>query len=296
MAEGIEVETGGLAEAAARILAPPGGRRARRAAVRGFLAYLDQSPCRHGCYRSADGQAFLLTLLVPGGTAVLMLSDPGTAPGAHERLLHWWLAAQPAGRFHYLQSLLDPAWEARARLVESAGFRRLTRLVYLERSASYPWVETADPPKVAWVTQAEVGDGPFAATLPETYIESGDCPELTGLRPIESVLASHKAAGPFEGSLWHLLKVEGELAGCLLLSRLPQGTGLEVVYMGLVPRFRGQGWGRALLTRAVLACQVRNLPQLTLVVDARNTAAQRLYRGFGFQPTAERDAYLRFDA
>jgi ribosomal protein S18 acetylase RimI-like enzyme len=125
-----------------------------------------------------------------------------------------------------------------------------------------------------------------------TYNDSLDCPELTGLRPIEDILAGHRAAGQFDPRLWELFLVDDEPAGCLLLAPLHTAPSLEVVYMGVVPEHRGRGVGDALLRRALQQCREHGARLLTLAVDGRNAPAKRLYERFGLKTVARRDAYL----
>ncbi len=53
--------------------------------------------------------------------------------------------------------------------------------------------------------------------------------------------------------------------------------------MGLLPEWRGQGWGSRLIESALGACPRRGFTRIELDVYAHNTAAIALYRKFGFQ-------------
>ena len=101
------------------------------------------------------------------------------------------------------------------------------------------------PPAVApqaWTAFTRHTYDEFAATLLATYEESLDCPELSNLRPIDDIISGHQASGHFDSGLWELLHLEGRIAGCLLLSPLRRTSAAEVVYMGVVPEFRGDSY------------------------------------------------------
>jgi ribosomal protein S18 acetylase RimI-like enzyme len=53
--------------------------------------------------------------------------------------------------------------------------------------------------------------------------------------------------------------------------------------MGLLPRWRGQGWGTRLIETALGACRPRGFTRIELDVYAHNSAAIALYRKLGFQ-------------
>ena len=54
------------------------------------------------------------------------------------------------------------------------------------------------------------------------------------------------------------------------------------LFMGLVPEFRGKGFGEWLLRQAVQAADVFGLRRIELGVFATNTGAAALYRKVGF--------------
>src|SRR5690606_23180661 len=107
---------------------------------------------------------------------------------------------------------------------------------------------------------------------------------LTDKRPPSAVIASHKATGAFDPTLWELALLDDRPVGCVLLSPVsPQGV-IEVVYMGVAASVRRRGVGRLLLRRAVALSRERRMQRLTLVVDERNAPARALYARFDFQP------------
>jgi mycothiol synthase len=288
-----------LPEALGYVLAVPGtGRRADRRQVRSFLDYLTGCSMRwegFWCRQGSSITGACVTLLLPGATAIVMLPTPGELgilPDTQARIASAVLDSLRPRRLHYAQALLAPEADAQRQLLEGLGFRYLAPLAYLERPAAYPWV---DPPPVdpdAWLAFGPAVQPEFAATLLATYEDSQDCPELTGLRPIDDIIAAHQASGAFDPALWELLRIDGASAGCILLSRLTDSQALEVVYMGVVPKFRRRGVASWLLRRALERCREVGANRLTLVVDDRNVPAKRVYERFGLRPVTRRDAYL----
>ncbi|MGD8450618.1 MAG: GNAT family N-acetyltransferase [Phycisphaerae bacterium] len=288
-----------LDEALAWLLAAPGtGELAGEGQVQYFREYLAQTPVTWAGQRVCVGTqvaALSLVLLLPGRTGIVMFPTPGELgidPRAQRELAAQTVAELAPERLHYLQALLQPDAEGQRNLLVELGFQHLAPLVYRQRDATYPWV---DPPRLTdaqWVTfSAETHDA-FATTVLATYEDSLDCPELGGLRPIDDILAAHQACGVFDAGHWELLWRPDGPAGCLLLSRLPQTSALEVVYMGVVPACRGQGVGALLLRRALQQTREARVRRLTLVVDDRNEPAKRLYDAFGLRAVTRRDAWL----
>jgi mycothiol synthase len=287
-----------LPAALARVLAPPGGRLAGRAQIESFRAYLEESAVGWDGLRQGSPtapQALTVALLLPGRTALLLLPEPGEHgidAAAQAELTTAALARLKRRRLHFAQVLLEAAASARRAVLERAGFVALAPLAYLERDVMYPWVAPPAPEAAEWVSFTEDTRGLFATTILATYEASLDCPELTGLRPIDDVLASHQASGRFDPALWELALVGGAPAGGLLLARHTRGALVEIVYMGVTPDFRRQGVGRLLLARAFAQARATGAQRLTVVVDERNTPAQALYAGFGLAQVAQRSAWF----
>lgn len=234
-------------------------------------------------------------MLPPGKTAVVLLACPGrkgVTDADQTTVTLEGMAALARRRLYYAQALLEPDDAARRSLLGRLRYKYLSSLHYLERDALYPW---ADPPATdrgEWVAYGPQTHDRFAATIQGTYGQSLDCPRLNGLRPIEAVMAGHRAAGRFDPRLWQLVRVDGRDAGCILLAQLTHGPLVEVVYMGVRPEFRGRRIGDLLLRRALELTRQSSAKQLTLVVDERNEPARRVYERFGFKQLTVRDAYL----
>jgi ribosomal protein S18 acetylase RimI-like enzyme len=193
------------------------------------------------------------------------------------------------------QVLLDPGDASNRRLFESAGFRWLSQLIYLQRSLgrapSLP--APALPVGFAWETYSAGGHERFAQTIQSSYQNSLDCPALNGLRSMTDVMAGHQAAGEFDPAWWLLLREHEALRAVLLLARSPHSEMAELVYLGLVPEARGRGIGGVLMRQALHLAARGGCARLSLAVDAQNTPALKLYYRHGLQRLCARDAMIR---
>jgi mycothiol synthase len=292
-----------LEDVLARVLAPPGrATRASGAHVRSFAAYLSTCALEWAAWRYHREQrqtALLFVLFLPGKTAIAMFPAPGDVdivPEDQQRLLAAGLEQLAFRELYYVQSLVEPQAADKHNMLRAAGFQYVTQLIYLQRAVAVPRFDPPRAQEATWLAYARRHHSAFAQMLLATYEDSRDCPELTGLRSIDAVIASHKAAGEFDPALWEIACVNGEHAGCVLLSRLTCGPLLEVVYMGVAPAWRRRGLGKLLLRRALEHCQAVGASELTAVVDRRNAPARQLYARFGFKPTAQREAYIHVSA
>lgn len=249
-----------------------------------------------------DGRAIsaCAQLTSPGRTATVVLPscDPqfGGAEVAGELLLR--MRNTLTSRGILLQQVLlaadMPALPEAEAVLKEASFEFLAELLYLElRLADH--LPTPEPPhtdQLTWVAYRPELHDRLAAVVQGTYQGSLDCPGLTGRRPIEDVLASHRAAGIFRADRWLLAEFGDRPAGCLLMSRAPLSNALEVVYMGLLPWGRGRRWGRALLVKAEQLARQAGAERITLAVDQANIPAVGLYRRYGFAPRHQRRAWI----
>jgi GNAT superfamily N-acetyltransferase len=191
-----------------------------------------------------------------------------------------------------LEVLVDSTAEDVARALEGCGFRYLTRLTYMNRSIPGPPFDSEYACDLQWDCYAPERDGLFLRALEATYTESLDCPELTGIRTTEEVLAGHRATGVFDPANWWVVRQGDEPAGVLLLCGVPRQAALEIVYLGVAQTVRGKGFGDALVHRAVDTCRAIGAKDLTLAVDGRNRPARVLYQRWHFRPVALRDAWI----
>ncbi|GMU82717.1 MAG: hypothetical protein AMXMBFR47_25880 [Planctomycetota bacterium] len=280
-----------LDDALRAVLAPPGASNASRAALRTFRDYLAAMNVRCGGVYDPDlgPQSSAVAVRLPGRSAVALV--PFGDPARYAKSLEALLAQLRASELVFVQALIEPDASGKAAALNRAGFRRITQMIYLERDATYPWVDPPAPHAV-WIPYAPATHARFRTVIERSYIDSADCPELTTLRTTDDAIASHAVAGVSGSEHWELLSIDGLDAGALLLSTIAGPRAIEVTYMGLVPELRGRRLGGMLLQRALQRARALSARLVTIVVDERNTKAHALYERFGFRAVAARDAYL----
>ncbi|MCX5139049.1 MULTISPECIES: GNAT family N-acetyltransferase [unclassified Streptomyces] len=130
-------------------------------------------------------------------------------------------------------------------------------------------------------------DGAIAAYA-ESLVTRGASRE-TALRAARASHAGHLPDGlATEGARLHLLVHEGERAGYVWVARFEMHPGLTVGYVFDVEvdeRFRGRGFGRALMLQAERLALAAGDVRLGLHVVTANTPAVRLYESLGYEPT-----------
>lgn len=275
--------------------------------VTAFLEYaramsLDAGPqwfCR------ADGRAISACTAVEssGRSAILLLGVPDDRPGfldGQVQLIERAAACLAERGNRLIQALIEVDDGFNRRALERAGFLDIAVLEYLElKMISAPLRAAALPPpeyrqaSLTWLDYGEKTHTRFADLIRATYEDSRDCPGLSDLREIEDVIAGHKATGRFSPHRWHLLLIEDVPAACILLSENPLRPVLELVYMGVHPRFRGRGLGRYILDKGLEWASAERFHTVTLAVDARNAPARDLYRLAGFVRATSRRALVR---
>jgi ribosomal protein S18 acetylase RimI-like enzyme len=208
----------------------------------------------------------------------------------------------------------------RLALLES-GMQKLTNLFQMclepVREAQLPKQEKLSGEAVAggsWTSFRSVDRTRWIAWLERTYQQSADCPELNGVRSAEATLEGYLAtsrypeatpsersiaqpigAAPDERPAWQALIVDPnapeEIAAGFLLAQTADRVW-ELAYMGVDPRYRGRGFGKKLLQRAIATVAAQGGQRLWLAVDVRNHFAIRLYQQHGFFIFRELEAWF----
>lgn len=183
------------------------------------------------------------------------------------------------------QTLLDTDQKRESRELREAGFPHLTDLLFLHREFAAEFPDEALPAGLTVEVFDESSNANlFAKTLEQTWIGTLDCPELDGSRTGLEALVSHRLSGTFDPSRWWLFRLQGRVAGVLLMTAHPPDNRVwELVYIGIVPAFRGQRLGAALLRHALKTAGSYGADEVVLAVDIRNHPAMVIYRQFGFR-------------
>lgn len=202
-----------------------------------------------------------------------------------------------ASAVQFGQVLLSVEESAASGWLADYGFETAAELYFLARSLEEddsPAAPERLPETFETFDETRNADR-FARVIEQTYAESLDCPSLNGSRSGVDALAGHRLSGEFHPRGWRLYQDrQGRDAAVLLLNEHPDQDAVELVYFGVVPEFRGQGWGERILADAVSLARSWDRAALFLAVDAGNVFANRLYARFGFQEVARRVCWLRF--
>lgn len=234
------------------------------------------SPMRHpaGRLRTTEDAA-LLTTAVRSATA--------------------WLSA---GDVHLAQALLPIEDLARRESFEEAGYTHLTNLLYLVRETQ----DVLDEPATRLtlllpLTESDFAAGlaEFRAVLEQTYVDSKDCPAIKELQGLDDAIANYQGIGQFSPDNWFLVRRDQIAVGTLILAEHGSGANLtvELVYVGISPRARGQQLGGEVVRHALrIACE-RGATRMVLAVDAANQPALGMYAACGFGVWDERAVMVR---
>jgi ribosomal protein S18 acetylase RimI-like enzyme len=236
-----------------------------------------------------------LGLVSPGRAALMLVPPP--APGVLSRTAvgHSLTVARKASASRglvLLQILQTPEDTELTGCLQQAGFANITTLLYMQRNLLPNIPARGDECSLRYVAFNCERVPAFCKTLARTYEGSLDCPELSGLRRPEDILASHRSAGEFDPNLWWLALRQDEPVGVLLLAPLRGGEIMEIVYLGVAQGARGTGVGDCLLNHAVAEGKRRCAQTMALAVDKRNAPALRLYARWGFSAIGERAAWI----
>lgn len=234
-----------------------------------------------------------VSLWVPTAGRTALFYAPQTAPrdvitqSAQVQCIKQAVRDAAAAGMALGQVILPPEAGATAELYRHADFSDLATLLYMRRNRPLFKPSFVLPPEFTLETYTPARRAEFARTIEASYCQTLDCPRLSGLRPMEDVMAGHQA-NAFDPALWFLLKRNGQNTGVLLLAHRRESATLELVYLGLTVMNRRIGLGAQLVKLALLTSIRVRAATITLAVDRANSPAVHLYRRQHFQPTAER--------
>ena len=208
------------------------------------------------------------------------------------RLLRELDAALYAAGIELAQTLLAPEDAVAAATLRAGGYEHAADLLYMGAELDcFPDSPLALPFELGSLPAANEND--LADLIEQTYIGTLDCPRIDGLRNTADVLAGYRAVGESGERLWRLVRAEGQVVGCLLLADHPATRQWEIVYVGLVPRVRGRGWGLELTRHAQWLARAAGCERLVLAVDAANEPAIRIYSSAGFRAWDRRGVWIK---
>jgi ribosomal protein S18 acetylase RimI-like enzyme len=224
-------------------------------------------------------EAVALAVINPGKTAMFFVSPARTDAEScrASALIDTVSGGLTSAGVHLAQTLLDVHDRDEEDVFARAGFHRLATLSYLER----PLRARVAPTAPQWP-----GDITLQGYQPSLH-------GLRGCRETSDILDGHRAAGAFDASLWTLLLIDDRPSGALLLNPAVDGSGIELVYLGLAPWARGRKLGQRLLRHGLLQATRRPERVMTLAVDEANAPALALFQREHFRPVLRRVAMIR---
>lgn len=246
------------------------------------------------CQESGRLAGAVLAQRQPGKTAAVWL--PRLAPGAPTEWAHALMAAAcgwiQGQSVVVAQTLLATVPELDRQVLKAAHFTHLAELLYLAvTSDRFP--ERRPAGMLRFVPGKAAGEEHLAAIVEATYEATRDCAALDGVRQIGDVLDGYRTLGHSGTEEWFLVRYGSQDAGCLILADHPQQGNLELVYMGILPTWRGRGWGIEVAQWAEWRARLRGRERLVLAVDAENGPALAAYVAAGFRAWDQQSVYIR---
>jgi mycothiol synthase len=232
------------------------------------------------------------------GRATLLMGPPRWRPGVNARhvaeLVAGALLESKRRGASIAQVMLDPQHRAVQRAMLDSGFEDIAELVYLSRQVRNPIAGRILSDQFRLWRYDRATHFRFGQCIERTYVDSLDCPRLNGRRAIDDIIDGHKAAGEFDPELWMLLSdLDNVDLGVLLLNRLHDRQGYELVYIGLTPEARGRKLADALIRTALNTLATEGGGQIITACDATNAPARKLYHRHGFGQMYARRALVR---
>lgn len=189
-----------------------------------------------------------------------------------------WIAAAGATMAQCLTQLEDRASQ---QLLEQVGFERLTDLACwqhtLEEIPHAVLPDDCEP-----VPYSPENAAVFERVIQATYVGSQDCAALSGRRSARDSLRAHELVANAESRHWQLYRCGDEEVGVVLCADHRDQQMWELLYLGVVTKFRQQGFGASLLSEALWDAHEAGAEGMFLAADDANEAAAKLYDACGF--------------
>lgn len=265
----------------------------------GIEYYARQNAVNTRIWRAWEGSRCLAAAMIAGnpGRMGTMMFSPMSAPGVHAESLVLLLQEFSRRRMQeglaMIQVLLTGPSPADTEILTRAGFHFLAQLQYMRMNVSDRKPVPLDQ-HVTWKPFGQFNETQLGEVISHTYQGSRDCPKLCGKRKLPDVIASHKVSGIFTPQTWWLCEWDSKPAGCLLVNDSAASREAELVYVGVVPEYRGRGLCRFMVRHAAHETHRRGRSYLTLAVDVVNHYARRVYESEGFVGGESRWAYAAF--
>ena len=247
-----------------------------------------------GVWRDGQLMGVAWGQVLPGKTVLLW--PPRVTPDENEvigdELLGFLDKRLLAAGIRMSQVVLSHREHPDASRLERAGYTHAADLLYLvselDRNDATP-VEC----ELEFEPYTLANHSRLATLVERTYVGTLDIPALDGVRDIEDVLAGYEQTGEFSPDRWFFVRYGNEDVGCLLLTDHPLQQQWELVYLGIVPEARGNGWGIKAARFAQRLAKDADRRRIILAVDATNDPAVSAYTKAGFFELLRRSVFLK---
>ncbi|HVJ69093.1 MAG TPA: GNAT family N-acetyltransferase [Caulifigura sp.] len=122
---------------------------------------------------------------------------------------------------------------------------------------------------------------PLLELIRRVNVGSLDCPELDALRSCEDLLDAHAGHAQDGRARWWRFEHQGKDVGLLLACVAEDAAAWEILFFGVVPEQRGQGYGRKMLEQ-FQSIAAREITAIRAGLDSRNAFAARVYEDAGY--------------
>jgi len=177
--------------------------------------------------------------------------------------------------------------------LQQAGFEYVSDILTLiADEITFPM--EGDSGRLSFVTGAP--DTAFEEMLPlfeRTFEQTNDFPTLIGFAPAVEVLRSYQTDAGYRPELWFFAQADKENIGCLILTDHPEFGQLELLYLGILPEYRGKKYAYSLVQHAQRTARRLGRRMVTVSVDSQNQAALRVYTRCGFRVWNRKELYIK---
>jgi ribosomal protein S18 acetylase RimI-like enzyme len=230
----------------------------------------------------------------PGHTATLW---PPVSPGELEPSIATALVARSlevaaTQGAALVQSLLLTDAGRNADTLLHSGFAHVADLLYLVSPAD-KFPQTRPDCALDFVAFGDAGMKRLERIVERSYEGTLDCPALNGVRALEDVLAGYRAVGKFRQELWLVARLAAADVGCVLLTDHAPQRVWELLYLGVLPEYRGRGLGLEITRYAQWLAARENVERVVLAVDAANEPAKSMYAAAGFTAWDRRSVFVK---
>jgi ribosomal protein S18 acetylase RimI-like enzyme len=129
----------------------------------------------------------------------------------------------------------------------------------------------------------------FASVLSRTYEGTLDRHSEGDEKDSMGVLRCFQANSRFDPNLWFIGYVDNEPIG-IILSELKSNAG-GILYMGVIPKHRGLGYGRALIEKALQTMGDKGVERVWVSVDINNKLMLNILESLHFESVSSQWVY-----